>query len=93
MQIQKRSLKSVIREFAVILFLLLGGAYFIYIAAHGFVTNQVSTIGRDSSWMTRADYPAFFWISIIFHGSSGIFAMWIGAKMLRRVLKLQSSKQ
>jgi hypothetical protein len=93
MQKQKNNLTAAIREYTVITFLLIGGAYFLYIAAHGFLTNQASTIGKDSSWLTRTDYPTFFWISILFHAWAGVFAILIATKMFKRVLRLNRSKQ
>lgn len=82
-----------IRNLIVIAFLLFGGAYFIYIAAHGFLTSQASTIGKDSPWLSRADDPAFFWVSIVFHASAGIFAILNGTKMLTRMLNPSRRKQ
>ncbi len=93
MQNKKRTTTALIRDLIAILFLLLGGTYFIYIAAHGYLTNQASTIGKDSPWLSRADYPMFFWISIIFHAMAGIYALRNSAKMLTRVLPFLRKKQ
>lgn len=90
---QKQKIPTVIRDVIVIVFLLLGGAYFIYIAAHGFLTNQAATIGKDSSWLSRDDYPQFFWISIVFHATAGLFALLNGARMLARILNFVGKEQ
>lgn len=90
---RKHHLTALLRDIAIIALLLGGGAYFIYIAIHGFVTDQASTIGKDSSWMSRADYPKFFWISIIFHGSAGSFAIISGLKMLVQKLVSRNKKK
>jgi hypothetical protein len=85
---QKRNLTTLIRNMIVIAFMLIGGAYFVYIAAQSFFTDHAITIGDDSSWMSRSDYPAFFWFSIVFHASSGAFAILNGARMVMRLLNL-----
>lgn len=95
----KHHLNALIRDLVIIAFLLAGGAYFIYIAIHGFITDQASTIGKDSSWMSRNDYPTFFWITIVFHASAGSFAILTGLKMLTKKIilhyksKIQSSSR
>lgn len=93
MQKQKRNITTRLRDIIVILFLFLGGAYFVYIAAHGYLTSQASTIGKDSPWLSRSEYPAFFWISILFHATAGLYALMNGAKMLARVFNLKSRKR
>jgi hypothetical protein len=83
---QKQNIVVVIRNAIVIVIFLFGGAYFMYIAAHGLLTNQAVTIGKDSPWLTRRDYPEFFWISIIFHAMAGLFSVLNGIRMLTRIL-------
>ncbi|MGZ3237573.1 MAG: hypothetical protein ACXU8A_09390 [Burkholderiaceae bacterium] len=82
---QRQKITAVTRDVIVIVLLLFGGAYFIYIAAHGFLTNQAATIGKDSSWLSRDDYPKFFWISIIFYSTAGLFSVLNGIKILTRI--------
>jgi hypothetical protein len=84
---QKRNLTTLLRDMIVIAFMLFGGAYFVYIAAQSFFTDHAITIGDDSSWLSRSDYPGFFWFSMLFHISSGVFAIVNGTKMLARLLK------
>jgi hypothetical protein len=90
---QKQKTDTVIRDITVIAFLLFGGGYFIYIAAHGFLTDQVSTMGRDSPWFSHKDYPNLFWVSIVFHTSAGLYAILTGVRMLKRVFNLEIKKK
>ncbi|HEY8102746.1 MAG TPA: hypothetical protein VIF82_18555 [Burkholderiaceae bacterium] len=90
---QKQKITAITSDIIVIAFLIFGGAYFIYIAVHGFITNQVATIGKDSSWLSRDDYPKFFWISIIFHAAAGSFAVLNGMKMLVRIFNFTSKSE
>ena len=43
-----------------------------YLCVHGFLTSQAPTISRYSfRWLSHAEHPDMFWVSIIFHGSLG----------------------
>ena len=78
----KMSPSSQTRSFVSAILVMLFGAFSLYLAGYGLVTEQAQALSRHYHWLPRNEHPTLFWISNILHCLLGVFFISLGIKEL-----------